>query len=72
VRETRSHGSVRGVRSNPYPYRDTPTPDAEGSEELPTPKTPSRNTRTSPLNGAETATLTGLKKSDGIGITNDG
>ncbi len=22
MRETRSYGSVRGVRSNPYPYRD--------------------------------------------------
>ena len=27
MRETRSYGSVRGVRSNPYPYRDpTPSP----------------------------------------------
>ena len=24
MRETRSYGSARGVRSNPYPYRDTP------------------------------------------------
>jgi hypothetical protein len=31
MREIRSYGSVRGVRSNPYPYRDIPTPDAEGS-----------------------------------------
>jgi hypothetical protein len=32
-------GSVRGVRSNPYPYRDTPTPDAEGGANNSTPKT---------------------------------
>ncbi len=31
MRETRSYGSVRGVRSNPYPYRDSPTPGAEGT-----------------------------------------
>jgi hypothetical protein len=30
MRETRSYGSVRGVRSNPYPYRDIQHPDAEG------------------------------------------
>ena len=30
MRETRPSGSVRGVRSDPYPYRDTllPTPKA--------------------------------------------
>jgi hypothetical protein len=26
MREIRSYGSVRGVRSNPYPYRDIPLP----------------------------------------------
>ena len=26
MREIRSSGSVRGVRSNPYPYRDTVHP----------------------------------------------
>ena len=26
MRETRLYGSVRGVRSNPYPYRDIPLP----------------------------------------------
>jgi hypothetical protein len=26
MREIRSYGSVRGVRSNPYPYRDIPIP----------------------------------------------
>jgi hypothetical protein len=26
MREIRSYGSVRGVRSNPYPYRDTLQP----------------------------------------------
>jgi hypothetical protein len=31
MREIRSYGSVRGVRSNPYPYRDSPTPGAEGT-----------------------------------------
>jgi hypothetical protein len=31
MRETRSYGSVRGVRSNPYPYRDIPHPGAEGT-----------------------------------------
>jgi len=31
MRETRPPGSVRGVRSNPYPYRDTLTPAAVGS-----------------------------------------
>ena len=25
MRETRPSGSVRGVRSDPYPYRDTPS-----------------------------------------------
>lgn len=30
MREIRSHGSVRGVRSNPYPYRDITHPHAEG------------------------------------------
>ena len=29
MRETRSYGSARGVRSNPYPYRDIPTPRAQ-------------------------------------------
>jgi hypothetical protein len=31
MREIRSYGSVRGVRSNPYPYRDIPHPGAEGT-----------------------------------------
>jgi len=26
MREIRPYGSERGVRSNPYPYRDTPLP----------------------------------------------
>ena len=30
MRETRSYGSARGVRSNPYPYRDPIPPDAVG------------------------------------------
>jgi hypothetical protein len=38
MREIRSYGSVRGVRSNPYPYRDIPKPDAEGSANTITPK----------------------------------
>jgi hypothetical protein len=29
MREIRSYGSVRGVRSNPYPYRDQTTADAK-------------------------------------------
>lgn len=32
MREIRSYGSVRGVRSNPYPYRDTPPTGAAGTE----------------------------------------
>jgi len=31
MREIRLSGSVRGVRRNPYPYRDHPKTDAEGS-----------------------------------------
>jgi len=31
MREIRSSGSVRGVRSDPYPNRDTPKSDAVGS-----------------------------------------
>ena len=31
MREIRPSGSVRGVRRKPYPYRDTPPADAEGS-----------------------------------------
>ncbi len=27
MREIRPYGSARGVRSNPYPYRDPPPPD---------------------------------------------
>jgi hypothetical protein len=38
MREIRSYGSARGVRSNPYPYRDTLTPDAEGSALLISPR----------------------------------
>jgi hypothetical protein len=34
MREIRLYGSVRGVRRNPYPYRDTPPPDAVGSADL--------------------------------------
>jgi len=30
MREIRPYGSARGVRRNPYPYRDTPPPDAAG------------------------------------------
>jgi len=37
------------VRSNPYPYRDTPTPDAEGSERKLTPKMHSGNHETASL-----------------------
>jgi hypothetical protein len=40
MRETRSYGSVRGVRSNPYPYRDHPTPGAEGTALRRTPLSP--------------------------------
>jgi hypothetical protein len=31
MREIRLSGSVRGVRRNPYPYRDLSKTDAEGS-----------------------------------------
>lgn len=31
MREIRPSGSVRGVRRNPYPYRDAHPADAEGS-----------------------------------------
>jgi len=31
MREIRSSGSVRGVRSDPYPYHDATTADAVGS-----------------------------------------
>jgi hypothetical protein len=31
MREIRLSGSVRGVRRNPYPYRDLPKTDAVGS-----------------------------------------
>jgi hypothetical protein len=31
MREIRPSGSVRGVRRNPYPYRDTPKTAAVGS-----------------------------------------
>jgi hypothetical protein len=34
MREIRPSGSVRGVRRKPYPYRDNPQPDAEGSAGL--------------------------------------
>jgi hypothetical protein len=39
MRETRSYGSVRGVRSNPYPYRDVPLP-AQQRRFAPTKSTP--------------------------------
>ncbi len=39
MREIRPYGSARGVRSNPYPYRDTLTPDAEGGALLTFPDT---------------------------------
>jgi hypothetical protein len=45
MRETRSYGSARGVRSNPYPYRDTPTPDAEGGAKTLSPGTQLVSTR---------------------------
>ena len=38
MREIRSYGSARGVRSNPYPYRDIPTPAAVGSALLTFPR----------------------------------
>ncbi len=38
MRETRSYGSARGVRSNPYPYRDPLTPDAVGGALLTSPR----------------------------------
>lgn len=34
MREIRSSGAVRGVRSDPYPCRDTTPADAEGSAVL--------------------------------------
>jgi len=34
MRETRPSGSVRGVRRNPYPYRDTPPPAAKQRQTL--------------------------------------
>ncbi len=44
MREIRPYGSVRGVRSNPYPYRDNRPPAAEGSA----------------TNGERTKTINGL------------
>jgi hypothetical protein len=62
MRETRPSGSVRGVRSNPYPYRDNPPPDAVGGEILAFPPIPHSNpapkARTSPYR-AGIATLPG-------------
>jgi hypothetical protein len=53
MREIRPSGSVRGVRSNPYPYRDTPPPDAAGSALLiftvSSTLIPGQNTPPSPL-----------------------
>ena len=34
MRETRPSGSVRGVRSDPYPYRDIPPPAAQQRQTL--------------------------------------
>jgi hypothetical protein len=39
MRETRSYGSARGVRSNPYPYRDNSSPAAK-QRDSPTDQTP--------------------------------
>jgi hypothetical protein len=40
MREIRPYGSVRGVRSNPYPYRDIPPSAAKQRQTLiPTPAT---------------------------------
>src|SRR5215469_14205600 len=40
MREIRSYGSARGVRSNPYPYRDIPPPGAPHGQtpSIPPPK----------------------------------
>lgn len=38
MREIRPYGSVRGVRRNPYPYRDPTPPDAEGGAVLDSPR----------------------------------
>ncbi len=49
MRETRPSGSVRGVRSDPYPYRDTPPPRAQhGKKPQPRNRT-SGNTKKPPL-----------------------
>ena len=44
MRETRSYGSARGVRSNPYPYRDSLTPRAQHGKK---PSTPPRHSGSS-------------------------
>lgn len=45
MREIRPYGSVRGVRSDPYPYRDEPYSDAEGSVSSDAARPPRRTAR---------------------------
>ena len=45
MRETRSYGSARGVRSNPYPYRDTLTPRAQHGKKTSPPPPHSGSTK---------------------------
>jgi hypothetical protein len=46
MRETRSYGSARGVRSNPYPYRDNLPPGAGGTVKTHPPQTGLRERHT--------------------------
>jgi hypothetical protein len=64
MREIRQSGSVRGVRRNPYPYRDGPPADAEGSVLLLLDEAEARTAVT----GASTASQTqlGRPRRDGL------
>jgi len=55
-----------GVRSNPYPYRDTTPPDAEGSAKPLSPKTALREGKNPPPHRARFATLPGSGIGGGI------
>ena len=58
MREIRPYGSARGVRSNPYPYRDNLLPMRSMAKEL----TPGNHPPAAPirrLHRARIATLTG-------------
>ena len=49
MREIRPYGSARGVRSNPYPYRDTPLPPCAARPKNPNPSTALRHSKNSSL-----------------------